>query len=150
MVRLPVSDILCVNALADPAAQNGGGRGLGWQKHENYMAVLAAIFFMTYFYRTGMGFNLISVRCLPRHTLVSHSEENSGGSKGGTRDAHPRSQNSFNFMQFLGKLGKIICWHPQGLVPPPRGNPGSAIAQESTAHMSSISININQYQYQYQ
>ena len=40
----------------------------------------------------------------------------------------PRGQNSFNFMQFLGKLGKLVCWRPlQGLAPPPRGNPGSAI-----------------------
>ena len=32
-----------------------------------------------------------------------------------------------NFMQFLGKFGKIVCWRPPGeLVPPPRGNPGSA------------------------
>ena len=31
----------------------------------------------------------------------------SGGSKGGP--------NSFNFMQFLGKYGKIVCWRP----PPP-------------------------------
>ena len=30
-------------------------------------------------------------------------------------------------MQFLGKFGKIICWHPPGeLAPPPRENPGSA------------------------
>ena len=37
--------------------------------------------------------------------------------------------NSFNFMQFLGKFGKIIYRHPPGeLVPPPRGNPGSATA----------------------
>ena len=38
---------------------------------------------------------------------------------------------SFNFMQFLGKFGKIICWRsplPGELAPPPRGNPGSATA----------------------
>ena len=29
--------------------------------------------------------------------------------------------NSFNFMQFSGNFGKIVCWRP-----PPRGNPGSA------------------------
>ena len=34
---------------------------------------------------------------------------------GGARDAPPRGPNSFNFMQFLAKLGKIICF------PPPRG-----------------------------
>ena len=35
--------------------------------------------------------------------------------------------NSFNFMQFLGKFGKIVCWRPppRELVPPPRGNPSS-------------------------
>ena len=29
----------------------------------------------------------------------------------------PVGQNSFNFMQFLGIFGKIVCWHP----PSPRG-----------------------------
>ena len=37
-------------------------------------------------------------------------------------------------MQFLGKLGKIVCWRPPrrpgGLAPPPRGNPGSATADQ--------------------
>ena len=34
----------------------------------------------------------------------------------GTRDARsPRGPNSFNFTQFLGKFGKIVCWRP----PPP-------------------------------
>ena len=32
-----------------------------------------------------------------------------GGSKGGMRDAPLGGPNSFNFMQFLGKFGKIIC-----------------------------------------
>ena len=52
----------------------------------------------------------------------------SGGSKGGARDAHPPGgPNCFNFMHFLGKFGKIVCWCPPGeLAPPPRGNPGSA------------------------
>ena len=27
----------------------------------------------------------------------------------------PGNPNSFNFMQFLGKFGKIVCWRP----PPP-------------------------------
>ena len=41
----------------------------------------------------------------------------------------PGGPNSFNFMQFLGKFGKIVCWHPPGeLVPPPQGNPGYATA----------------------
>ena len=35
-----------------------------------------------------------------------------------------------NFMEFLGKFGKILCWQPPPpsfgeLVPPPRENPGS-------------------------
>ena len=39
----------------------------------------------------------------------------------------PGGPNSFNFMQFLGKFGKIVCWRPPGeLAPPPRGNPRSA------------------------
>ena len=39
----------------------------------------------------------------------------------------PRGPNSFNFMQFLGKFGKIVCWRPPGeLAPPPQGNPRSA------------------------
>ena len=49
---------------------------------------------------------------------------------GGARDRRSsRGPNSFNFMQFLGKCGKSICWHPvppQGWHPQPRGNPGSA------------------------
>ena len=41
--------------------------------------------------------------------------------------APPGGPNSFNFMQFLGKYGKIVCWRPPGeLAPTPRGNPGSA------------------------
>ena len=41
----------------------------------------------------------------------------------------PWGPNSFNFMHFLGKFGKFVCWrpHPRELVPPPRGNPGSAL-----------------------
>ena len=33
-----------------------------------------------------------------------------------------------NFMQFLGKSGKFVCWCPApgGLAPDPTGNPGSA------------------------
>ena len=36
--------------------------------------------------------------------------------RGGTRDARPPpppgGPNFFNFMQFLGKYGKIVCWRP--------------------------------------
>ena len=37
--------------------------------------------------------------------------------RGGVRDARPppRRPNSFNFMQFLGEFGKIVCSRP----PPP-------------------------------
>ena len=57
--------------------------------------------------------------------------QGSGGSKGGVRDMRPRGPNSFNFMQFLRKYGKILCWHPpaEELAPPPRGNPGSVTAK---------------------
>ena len=51
----------------------------------------------------------------------------SGGSKGAQGVHAPWGPNSFNFMQFLGKFGKFLCWRPPGkLAPPPRGNPGSA------------------------
>ena len=45
----------------------------------------------------------------------------------------PPGPNSFNFMQFLGKFGKIICWRPPTgeLAPPPRGNPGSATVKDT-------------------
>ena len=37
----------------------------------------------------------------------------SGGSKGGRRGrAPPPGPNSFNFMQFLGKFDKFVCWRP--------------------------------------
>ena len=57
-----------------------------------------------------------------------YKDVSSGGSKGGAGDARPPGDpNSFNFMQFLGKIDKFVCWCPPGeLVPPPRGNPGSA------------------------
>ena len=49
---------------------------------------------------------------------------------GGTGGAHPPGHpNSFDFMQFSGKFGKIICWRPPlGSWRPPWGNPGSAAA----------------------
>ena len=36
----------------------------------------------------------------------------SGGSKGGRKGCPPGGPNSFNFMQFLGNFGKLVCWHP--------------------------------------
>ena len=61
---------------------------------------------------------------------ASHWNAFSGGSKRGCEGCMPppppRHPNSFNFMQFLGNFGKIICWRPpRELAPPPRGNPGS-------------------------
>ena len=58
-----------------------------------------------------------------------------GGSRGGGRQGRappPRPQNFFIFMQFSGKIGQIIGWRPppRELAPPPRGNPGSATAEE--------------------
>ena len=47
-----------------------------------------------------------------------------GGCRGCTRP--PTAQNFLNFMQFFGKFGNFLCWHPRWLVPPPMGNPGSA------------------------
>ena len=45
----------------------------------------------------------------------------------GARRTPPGGPNSFNFMQFLGKFGKIVRWRPPGeMASPPRGNPGSA------------------------
>ena len=42
--------------------------------------------------------------------------------RGAPKTPPPRGgPNSFNFMQFWGNFGKIVCWRP-----PPRGNPGSA------------------------
>ena len=41
----------------------------------------------------------------------------------------PLGPNSFNFMQFLGNFGKIVCWRTPGeFGSPPRENPGSATA----------------------
>ena len=51
----------------------------------------------------------------------------------------PGGPNSFNFMQFLGNFGKIVCWRPPGeLAPPPRGNPGSATVYVFISHLLKI------------
>ena len=56
------------------------------------------------------------------------------------RDAYPPwGPNSFNFMQFFGKFGKFVCWHPPGeLAPPPWGNPGSATGNVFTPVCHSV------------
>ena len=42
-------------------------------------------------------------------------DNSSGGSKEGRRGrTPPGGPNSFNFMQFLGNFGKIVCWRPPG------------------------------------
>ena len=40
------------------------------------------------------------------------TDRSTGGSKGGHEGSPPGSPNSFNFMQFWGKFGKIVCWRP--------------------------------------
>ena len=55
----------------------------------------------------------------------------------------PRGPNSFNFMQFLGNFGKIICWHPpRELVPPPRGNPGFATVVYAMLFVNTVNMKI--------
>ena len=75
-----------------------------------------------------MGFQYQSISSRKREIEQANSQTVvSGGSKGGARATPPGDPNSFNFMQFLGKYGKIVCWRPPGaLAPPPQGNPGSA------------------------
>ena len=72
---------------------------------------------------------------LSKFKKTSPHSVRSGGSKGDTKDARPPlpgGPNSFNFMQFLGKFGKIVCWRPlRELAPPPRGNTGSATGSKS-------------------
>ena len=41
----------------------------------------------------------------------------------------PPVPNSFNFMQFMGEFGNIVCWCPPES---PRGNPGSATAKRNS------------------
>ena len=36
------------------------------------------------------------------------------------------ARNVLNFMQFFGKIGKIVCWRPAKLAPSPKENSGSA------------------------
>ena len=90
-------------------------------------------------------------------SLTKHT----GGSKGGARDASPPPRppgpNSFNFIRFLGKFGKIVCWrllwgvgapssgkswirHCIELAPPPpNGNPWSVLANVYTL-MSDVNV----------
>ena len=75
---------------------------------------------------------------MSKQTFVLIRNHVSGGSKGeGVRDAPPPpgGPNSFNFMQFFGKIWQNRMLVPPGeLAPPPRGNPGSATACSSILH----------------
>ena len=69
---------------------------------------------------------------LPSYTKRNHWRI-WGGRGGEERPPPPGLPNSFDFMQFPGKFGKIVCWRPLGELAPnppppphPRGNPGSA------------------------
>ena len=76
----------------------------------------------------------MEIRTKPRPVIriLAKTLNYSGGSKGGAGDVcPPRGQNSFDFMQFLGNFGEIVCWCPPGeLAPPPWGNPGSTTELE--------------------
>ena len=73
-----------------------------------------------HYYRSSLN---SSIFCSPTLlVLVQRSDFPSGGSKGGTRDARsPGGPNSFNFMQFFGKFGKIVYWRPRGVGTPSSG-----------------------------
>ena len=76
----------------------------------------------------------------------------SGGSKGGAWRTHappPRHPNSFNFMQFLGEFGKIVCSRPPPwrVHAPPWGNPGSVTANWYHPLVPPLSINTAQTTY---
>ena len=110
----------------------------------NYVIVMLNPFIYT-FIQTGSVLKLDLVKSpVPKsrwHLLHLISEMNLNGifavaDLSGARgtSAPPPGPNSFNFMQFLEKFGKIVCWRPPGeLAPPPRGNPGSATALAITS-----------------
>ena len=59
---------------------------------------------------------------------VGNGSIHSGGSKGSAPGAHPpphTAQDFLNFMQFFGKFGKIVCWHPPEGWHPSYGESGS-------------------------
>ena len=66
-----------------------------------------------------MGFASTDTKCFASIENADRSVITSGGSKGGREGRAPtplppRGPNYFNFMQFLGNFGKIICWRPPG------------------------------------
>ena len=68
------------------------------------------------------------------------------GDLGGARDAGHPSPNSFNFMQFLGKFGKIVCWAPLPRVgATTSGNPGSATVAYNVTTLHSLKNHLIYY-----
>ena len=64
----------------------------------------------------------IPVGCVPPATVPVGGAGVAVADLRGVRDAcPPGGPNSFNFMQFLGKYGKIICWCPRGVGTPSLG-----------------------------
>ena len=106
-------------------------------------------FFSTLLYSGALSFGNVNIYILlfngaksSSGTIENQTEtetytETSGRSKGGHEGrAPPGGPNSFNFMQFWGKYGKIVCWCPPGeLAPPPRGNPGSTTGNSQLTQM---------------
>ena len=78
----------------------------------------------------GLGLNQFTF-------LVIGGSKGKGAGRPRTEDTAPHPHppghpNSLDFMQFWGKLGKIVCWRPPPppgeLTPRPRGNLASATA----------------------
>ena len=81
----------------------------------------------------GAGYQVFSSD-LGENYFVWGQWERIGGSRG-REDVRPSGPIFFIFMQFLGKLGQIICWRPPlplGLSHPPLGNPGSATRADAS------------------
>ena len=63
----------------------------------------------------------------PGWTSKFKGDKNTVGDLRGREGRPPtRGPNSFSFMKFLGKFGKIVIWRPEGWRPHLGGNPGSA------------------------
>ena len=57
------------------------------------------------------------------------------------REGRPPGPNSFNFMQFLGKFGKIICWRPlEGWRPHLGEILDPPLLQKITLHIHAMSV----------
>ena len=76
-----------------------------------------------------------------RFGMVSEAVADLGGHEGHTPPPPPGRPNSFDFMQFSGKFGKIVCWRPPwGVGTPTWGNPGSAAEKVSLDHTYSVEV----------